>query len=79
MEPFLVEFELGEWDNSLYYSHPGEEFIYLLEGKLEFHFGEEILILKQGDSIYYDSSEPHGYVSVGDRKARAVAVLHSRD
>ena len=79
MEPFLVEFELGEWDSSLYYSHPGEEFIYLLEGELEFHFGDEILDLLPGDSIYYDSSEPHGYVSTGENKAKAVAVLHSRD
>lgn len=79
MEPFLVEFELMEWDDSRFYRHDGEEFIYLLEGELEFHFGEEVHRLRPGDSIYYDSSEAHGYVSIGDKKARAVAVLFSKD
>jgi transcriptional regulator with XRE-family HTH domain len=78
MEPFLIEFELGMWDDSLLYSHDGEEFIYLLGGELEFHYGQEVMILKPGDSIYYDSSEAHGYVSLGDEKATAVAVLYSR-
>jgi transcriptional regulator with XRE-family HTH domain len=79
MEPFLVEFELQEWNDSYFYSHEGEEFIYLLEGELEFHFGDEVLHLLPGDSIYYDSAEPHGYVSTGERKATAVAVLYARD
>jgi transcriptional regulator with XRE-family HTH domain len=79
MEPFLVEFELTEWDDGHFYRHDGEEFIYLVEGELEFHYGQEIMRLKPGDSIYYDSSEPHGYVSVGAKRARAVAVLHSKE
>lgn len=78
MEPFLVEFETGEWDDSMLYKHDGEEFIFLLEGELEFHYGQEIMTLKSGDSIYYDSSESHGYTSVGNHKAKAVAVLYSK-
>lgn len=79
IEPFLVEFQNSEWDDSYYYCHPGEEFIYLVEGELEFHYAGETMLLKPGDSVYYDSAEPHGYVSIGERKARAVAVLHSPD
>ena len=78
MEPFLVEFTPGKWEDSLLYRHDGEEFIYLLQGELELHYGQEIMILKPGDSIYYDSSEAHGYISRGDDKAKAVAVLYSR-
>jgi transcriptional regulator with XRE-family HTH domain len=78
MEPFLIEFEAGDWNDSLLYRHDGEEFIYLLDGELEFHFGQEIMILKAGDSIYYDSSESHGYISLGNNKAKAVAVLYSK-
>jgi len=78
MEPFLIAFETGPWDDSLLYCHDGEEFIYLLHGELEFHYGQEVMILKGGDSIYYDSSEAHGYISLGGEKAEAVAVLYSR-
>jgi transcriptional regulator with XRE-family HTH domain len=79
MEPFLVEFESTEWDDSYFYSHDGEEFLYIVAGELEFHFGEEVMHLQPGDSIFYDSSEPHGYVTVGDQPARAVAVLYSKE
>jgi len=80
MEPFLVEFEKREWDNKLFFKHEGdEEFLYVTEGELEFHYNNEIIRLRSGDSIYYDSSQPHGWVAVGDGRARAVAVLYSRE
>jgi transcriptional regulator with XRE-family HTH domain len=79
MEPFLVEFELTEWDDGYFYNHEGEEFIHIVAGELEFHYGREIMRLQPGDSVFYDSSEPHGYVSVGSEPAKAVAVLYSRE
>ncbi len=54
------------------------EFLYLLDGELEFHYADEVMRLYPGDSIYYESSEPHGYVSVGEIRARAVAVLYTK-
>ena len=78
IEPFLVEFELKEWDDSCFYNHEGEEFLYILEGELEFHYGEEIMLLQPGDSIFYDSAIPHGYLSIGEVRARAVAVIYAK-
>jgi len=79
IEPFLVEFELKEWDDSHFYNHEGEEFLYILDGELEFHYGDEVMRLLPGDSIFYDSATPHGYLSIGAVKARAVAVLYSKE
>lgn len=79
LEPFLVEFETRPWQEDQLVSHEGEEFIYLLEGELEFHYGDQVMTLQAGDSVYYDSTEPHGYAAQGSIPARAVAVLHSRD
>jgi quercetin dioxygenase-like cupin family protein len=31
-----------------------------------------------GDSVYYDSNEPHGYIAKSRTRPRAVAVLYSR-
>jgi len=80
MEPFMVEFEGREWDEKLFFKHEGdEEFLYVTEGELDFHYNNEVLRLRVGDSIYYDSSQPHGWVAVGVKKARAVAVLYSKE
>lgn len=78
LEPFLVEFEAREWSDELQVSHEGEEFFFLLEGELELHYGEQVMAMGPGDSVYYDSSEPHGYVVKGAARPRAVAVLFSR-
>lgn len=80
MEPFLIEFEKREWDEKLFFRHDGdEEFLYVTEGELDFHYNSEVIRLQAGDSIYYDSSQPHGWVAVGEGKARAVAVLYSKE
>jgi transcriptional regulator with XRE-family HTH domain len=78
LEPFLVEFEAREWSEELQVSHEGEEFLFLLEGELELHYGEKVMEMGPGDSVYYDSAEPHGYVVKGAARPRAVAVLYSR-
>lgn len=80
MEPFLVEFDKREWDDALFFKHDGdEEFIYVTEGELDFHYNNEVLRMRAGDSIYYDSSQLHGWVSVGEGRARAVAVLYAKE
>lgn len=79
MEPFLVEVENTEWDDKLFFRHDGEEeFLFVLDGSITFHYANDTYLLKAGDSAYYDSSQPHGLVAVGDRKARIVAVLYSK-
>ena len=47
-------------------THKGEEFVYVLEGAIEVHseFYDPV-ILKQGESIYLDSSMGHAYVTAG--------------
>jgi len=80
MEPFLVEFERRDWDDRLFFKHEGdEEFVYVTEGELDFHYNNEIIRLRTGDSIYYDSGQPHGWVAVGVDSAKAVAVLYTKE
>jgi len=79
MEPFLVEFDACNWQEEMLVSHQGEEFLFLLEGELELHYGDQVMTMHPGDSVYYDSTEPHGYVAVGSGRPRAVAVVYSRD
>lgn len=55
--------------------HEGEEFAYVLSGALEVHFDTgEVVRLARGDSIYYDSSIGHAYISTSRQLARIVGV-----
>jgi len=58
-----------------YISHPGEEFIYVLDGIVAVHVkGKKTIILNKGDSIYFDSSLGHAYVSTTDQDATVLGV-----
>lgn len=55
--------------------HPGEEFLFVLDGELEVHLdGEAPIRLKVHDAVYFDSSRGHLYVSAGRRDATILVV-----
>lgn len=61
--------------------HSGEEYVYVLEGKVEIHteFYDPI-VLEAGESIYIDSNMGHGYVAAdGCDEAIVLGVCSSAD
>ena len=52
-------------------NHEGEECGIILEGTLKAYIGEKVMILEEGDTIYFDSSIPHCWENVGDIEVRA--------
>jgi len=76
MEPFLVEFKRKRAEKLSYFSHEGEEFIYLLEGTLEFRTESEQYVLYPGDSLYFESSIPHAYRALERKNAKALTVVY---
>jgi len=60
--------------------HEGEEFGYVLEGTVQLHTEfYEPLTLPTGASVYFDSTMPHVYVSVGSEPARLLCVCSTPD
>jgi len=55
--------------------HQGEEYAIVLDGMVEFHTDLYApLLLKRGDSIYFDSSMAHGYIAASDGLCRVLSV-----
>ena len=74
MEPFLVTVSFEAKND---FKHEGEEYLYVLEGKLEFFFKDRTYILEKGDSVYFDSAFPHGGKSLGEEPAEIMIVIYS--
>jgi transcriptional regulator with XRE-family HTH domain len=73
-EPFEVTVEPN--DNPIYLnSHNGQEFNYILEGKMQLHINGKDLILNPGDSIYFDSSYPHGMKALDNQPVKFLAII----
>lgn len=76
MEPFLVTLEPAETEEERS-THDGQEFIFVLQGKMEVRLGEQIHILDPGDAIYYDSTVPHLVKCHGKKTTKILAVLYA--
>ena len=75
-EPFLVEAAAATGDKPLSLNtHPGQEFNYVLEGRLLISVGGHEMELNTGDCIYYDSNEPHGMKALDNKAARFIAII----
>lgn len=75
MEPFLVDVHPAPAEVALN-EHEGEEFIYVLSGRIEVRYGKDVHQLDPGDSIYYESVVPHHLHALG-RDARILAVIYA--
>ena len=58
-EPFLIKMDDAS-EVFRDFSHPGTEFIYVLEGEMEYHHGEKTYLLKPGDTLSFSGEIPHG-------------------
>lgn len=73
-EPFLVTITP---DNKppVMHDHDGQEFNYVISGKMMLYIGDISYELSKGDSVYFDASVPHAEVALGDKEAQFIAVV----
>jgi len=75
-EIFIVTVEPKPREENFYENiHPGQEFNMVLEGSMILHINGKNLILNEGDSIYFDSSLPHGMKSLHNKPVKFLAVV----
>ena len=75
-EIFIVTVEPKPVDDDFYRNiHPGQEFNLVLEGSLMMNINGKNIVLNQGDSIYFDSSLPHGMKSLHNKPVKFLAVI----
>ncbi len=56
-------------------THDGQEFDLVLQGRLKVRIGEHTEVLNEGDSIYYNSSTPHGMIAIDGQDCVFCAVI----
>jgi quercetin dioxygenase-like cupin family protein len=58
------------------YQHEGEEFVYVLAGKIEVIVGDHVNTLDAGESLHFNSGIRHKLRNIGDEKAELVVVIY---
>lgn len=73
-DPFIVTVEPN--DEPIHYnSHSGQEFNFVLEGRMMLSIEGKDLILNEGDSLYFNSKLPHGMKALDGKNVRFLAVI----
>ncbi|GAB1358500.1 cupin domain-containing protein [Porphyromonadaceae bacterium] len=75
-DPFIVTVE-PKPENTPFHlnSHSGQEFNMILSGRMELHINGKNLILEEGDSIYFDSTLPHGMRALDNNPVSFLAII----
>jgi len=75
MQPYLFVARKGRVKPQAL-SHPGQEFVYVMSGRMQFRVGSVAYTLAPGDSLYFDSDEPHDLTPLS-KEVRYLAVFCS--
>lgn len=73
-EPFYIEMDRKSqsWPR---FSHPGTEFIYMLQGRVEYRFGDTTYLLEPGDALTFSGNVVHGPERMLDDRAKFLAII----
>ncbi len=77
-EPYFVTYQYSEelQNKPIHLTkHSGQEFDFIIKGKLKIQVGDNVELLSEGDSIYYNSSTPHGMIAVDGEECQFLAVV----
>ncbi|NUP99924.1 MAG: helix-turn-helix transcriptional regulator [Armatimonadetes bacterium] len=78
MEPFVIFLEPSSQESPSLFEHPGEEFIMVIEGEMDFLFGSTKYRMREGDALYFDARVPHGPRQVLGKPVKYLAIFTNR-
>jgi transcriptional regulator with XRE-family HTH domain len=79
MDTFLMEFETGSDAEGIMKMHPGQEFCFVLNGKIEFTLDDNIFLLEKNDSFYFNSARSHSVRNVSNKSSQIIRVVTPPD
>lgn len=75
MEPYIIA--ISDQSPEVEFQHEGEEFLYILDGTVQFFYKSKTYILEKGDSVYFNSGIPHSGRSIGNKRAKFLCIIYS--
>ncbi|MEM6439866.1 MAG: XRE family transcriptional regulator [Pseudomonadota bacterium] len=77
VEPYMITLT-AESDVFPAFQHDGMEFLYMLEGAVDYRHGDRVYPLRPGDSLFFDADAPHGPEALVSLPARFLSIIAYR-
>ena len=75
MQPLLKRLDPQSGSDGLYAHNDSQEFGYVASSEFDLMIEDEVYRLRQGDSFYFSSSRPHGFINNGEKPAEIMWVI----
>ena len=79
LEPFLVTLEVNADSGKTPIVHTGLEFVFCLEGQIDYDVEGEKFTLEPGDSLLFEAHLPHRWYNSGTTRSRSLLLLCPED
>ena len=77
LKAFQITVEAQKRHDGVGFQHEGEEFVYVLKGRVEVQVGDHINKLKKGDSLHFNSGVKHDLRNTGKTDAELIVVVYA--
>ncbi|HSB06316.1 MAG TPA: XRE family transcriptional regulator [Thermodesulfobacteriota bacterium] len=77
MKAFLVTIDPKQDHKMVEYRHEGEEFVYVLKGEIEVIAGEKRHLLKENETLHFDSGLAHKLRNLTEENAKLLVVIYT--
>jgi transcriptional regulator with XRE-family HTH domain len=74
VEPYLISLN-ADSDVFPTFQHEGLEFLYMLEGSVQYRHGDKLYPMQPGDSLFFDADAPHGPEVLEKLPARYLSII----
>ncbi|MEJ5345204.1 MAG: cupin domain-containing protein [Chloroflexus sp.] len=75
LEPLLVTLEPGAGSGPEAIVHTGQEFVFGLNGQIQYTVADQMFIINPGDSLLFEAALPHRWHNPGHTPAQVLLVL----
>ena len=73
---YLITLEPKKAHEKVEYKHEGEEFVYVLDGRVQVQVGEETHTLTKGKSLHFDSSREHLLKNLSSKESKLLVIVY---
>ena len=77
LEPFCMIIDPETENTTDPAIHSGEEFIYCLDGEIEYLVDDKKFQMKPGDSLLFKATHPHSWKNLGKTQAKVIMVFQT--
>jgi transcriptional regulator with XRE-family HTH domain len=77
LEPFRLTIEPHSGAENEPITHPGHEFVYCLEGEINYYVNEQHYHLEVGDSLLLEASNPHSWHNASQKPTTILLIFQA--